>query len=276
MKPPSIPITDNHIHLDPLNGRGLEAAKDFRRAGGTHMILVSKPSWSHGILPENGSDFSTVFEETIRIADQVKAIGIQVFVVLGVHPAEITRLSGTYGIPAAVEIMKGGLSCAARYVREGTAVGLKSGRPHYPVAPELMEASLQVLQHALVLCAENDCALQIHAESGACEDIVGMACRAGMDPRRVVKHFAVPETPLVPSLMAQHPAVADLAMQGREFLLESDFMDENTRPGAVTGPKSVPRTTLRLIAEGKMSRDQAWQVHAGTPSRVYGVEIRLR
>ncbi|HPM55417.1 MAG TPA: hydrolase TatD, partial [Methanoculleus sp.] len=30
MKPPAIPITDDHIHIDPVNGRGVEAAKDFR------------------------------------------------------------------------------------------------------------------------------------------------------------------------------------------------------------------------------------------------------
>ena len=48
MKLSGIPITDDHIHIDPANGRGIEAAKDFRRSGGTHIFLVSKPSWSFG------------------------------------------------------------------------------------------------------------------------------------------------------------------------------------------------------------------------------------
>ncbi|HNS83319.1 MAG TPA: hydrolase TatD, partial [Methanolinea sp.] len=48
---PRFPITDHHIHLDPRNGRGIDAAKDFRRSGGTHLFLVSKPSSSFGILP---------------------------------------------------------------------------------------------------------------------------------------------------------------------------------------------------------------------------------
>ncbi|HOU81519.1 MAG TPA: hydrolase TatD, partial [Methanoregulaceae archaeon] len=31
MKSHKFPITDDHIHIDPVNGRGLEAAKDFLR-----------------------------------------------------------------------------------------------------------------------------------------------------------------------------------------------------------------------------------------------------
>ena len=46
MKNPDIPITDDHIHIDPRNGRGLAAARDFQRAGGTHLFMVSKPSLS--------------------------------------------------------------------------------------------------------------------------------------------------------------------------------------------------------------------------------------
>ena len=53
MKPPAIPITDDHIHIDPLNGRGIEAAKDFQRSGGTHIFLVTKPSWSSGVEPSS-------------------------------------------------------------------------------------------------------------------------------------------------------------------------------------------------------------------------------
>jgi TatD-related deoxyribonuclease len=50
-------------------------------------------------------------------------------------------------------------------------------------------------------------------------------------------------------------------------------MDERTRPGAVIGPKSVPRFTMRLIAAGLISEEDAYRIHAETPSRIYGVEI---
>jgi TatD-related deoxyribonuclease len=57
--------------------------------------------------------------------------------------------------------------------------------------------------------------------------------------------------------------------------MESDFMDENSRPGSVIGPKSVPRFTRRLLEEGKIDEEAVYRIHAMTPSRTYGVEIRL-
>jgi len=57
--------------------------------------------------------------------------------------------------------------------------------------------------------------------------------------------------------------------------MESDYMDEKSRPGAVIGPKSVPRFTLRHLESGAITEKDIWRIHAETPSRVYGVEIRL-
>jgi len=36
------------MHLDH-RCQGVEAAKAFQRAGGTHIFLVSKPSWTIGV-----------------------------------------------------------------------------------------------------------------------------------------------------------------------------------------------------------------------------------
>ena len=270
-----VPITDDHIHIDPVNGRGIEAAKDFRRAGGTHLFLVTKPSWSFGIAPSKGEDFTPVFEKTLAIARGVRDLGIAVFPVLGVHPAEITRLAEPMGLERAEQVMTEGLDVAAEYVTRGEAVALKSGRPHYEVPVEVMTASNRVLGHALGLAAELGCAVQLHAEGGPCADVVEMAREAGQPLDRVVKHFATPDTPLVPSLIARHEAIPSLAAAGRAFMMESDFMDENSRPGSVIGPKSVPRFTRRLLEEGKIDEEAVYRIHAMTPSRTYGVEIRL-
>jgi TatD-related deoxyribonuclease len=273
MKNPDIPITDDHIHIDMVNGRGIEAAKDFMRAGGTHLFLVTKPSWSYGIEPRAGEDYRRVFDTTIAVAERIREIGLCVFPVLGIHPAEITRLAGRVGAERAPAIMREGLDLAAEYVADGKAVALKSGRPHYPVDGEVMDASNTVLSHALRISASLGCALQIHAESGPCTDVVAMADAAGMPVFRVVKHFATPDTPLTPSMIAKHEAIPALAASGRLFTMESDYMDENSRPGAVIGPKSVPRFTRRLLSEGAITEEDAFRIHAVSPSRIYGVEI---
>jgi TatD-related deoxyribonuclease len=273
MKRPSLPVTDDHIHIDPVNGRGLEAAKDFLRAGGSHLFLVCKPSSSFGITPVNGSDFLRVFRETIAIGERIREIGLTVHVVLGVHPAEITRLTAYYPLDRVEQIMKEGIALAGEFVGKGQAVALKSGRPHYEVAAEIADASNRVLSHAFTLAADLDCAVQVHAESGPCADMVSMAESAGILPWRVVKHYATPDTPLTPSFIATHPDIPALCRKGRAFTMESDYMDENSRPGAVIGPKSVPRTTFRLLETGAISEEDAYRIHAETPSKVYGVEI---
>jgi TatD-related deoxyribonuclease len=269
------PITDDHIHFDPVNGRGVEAAKDFLHAGGTHIFLVSKPSWSFGIVPVTGADYAKVFDETLRVAEMIRETGIVVFPILGVHPAEISRLTERMALSEAVDVMKGGLDCAAGYVRDGRAVALKSGRPHYEVSHEVFAASNEVLSHALELAAGYQCALQIHAESGPCADVVDMANAVGMPVGRVVKHYGSPETPLHPSLVARHEAVPVLARERRPFTMESDFMDENSRPGAVTGPKSVPRITKKLLESEVITEEDCWRIHGETPEKVYGVRITL-
>jgi TatD-related deoxyribonuclease len=206
----------------------------------------------------------------------VRETGLTVFPVLGVHPAEISRLTERMTPAEATAVMKAGLDCAATYVREGKAVALKSGRPHYDVNPELLAASNDILAHALQLAADCSCALQIHAETGPCADVAGMAVAAHVPVERVVKHYGSPDTPLHPSLIARHDALPWMIREHRRFTMESDYMDENSRPGAVIGPRSVPRYTNQLIAAGKMTPEDCFFIHAETVERVYGVTVQLR
>jgi TatD-related deoxyribonuclease len=270
-----IPVTDDHIHIDRENGRGTEAAKDFFRAGGTHMFLVTKPSWSHTIHPVTGEEFREVYELTLKTAEAVRKTGVVVFPVFGVHPAEIGRLTDRMSLEEAETVMKRGLDIAAEYVENQTAFALKSGRPHYPVDEDVWEASNRILKHALTLAHDTDCALQIHAETGPCADVAEMAKHIGMSPKRVVKHFGIPDTPLMPSLLARLDSIPASAQSHLIFTMESDYMDDNSRPGAVIGPKSVPRYTRKYLEQGVFREEDVWNIHAETPSKVYGVEISL-
>jgi len=275
MRSKSVPITDDHIHIDPVNGNGLKAAMEFQRAGGSHLFLVSKPSSSFGIYPRSGKEFAPVFDATLRVAEQIRDLGLVVFPILGIHPAEITRLSEVMPLSETIAVMKGGLDLAALYIREGKACALKSGRPHYEVVPEILTAANDVLMHALSLGTECDCAVQIHAESGPCADILDMANKTGMSPSRVVKHYATPDTPLVPSMIATDHAITMMCRERMRFTMESDYMDEKTRPGAVSGPKSVPKYTRHLLGAGLITEEDAHRIHTDTPMRVYGVDISL-
>ena len=52
-------------------------------------------------------------------------------------------------------------------------------------------------------------------------------------------------------------------------MLETDYLDDPKRPGAVMGPKSVPRKTLRALDENIITKKQAYDIHSTIPDRVY-------
>ena len=269
------PILDDHFHLNRRTGRGPEVIKEFMRSGGTHIVLVTLPSWSCGVTARKPEDFREVFDSTLADANAVCELGCTCYCMAGVHPAEVGRLLERMSLSEAEELMKGGLDVAAEYVAEGKCIGIKSGRPHYPVSSEVWEMSNRVLSHALTLAGELDCPLQIHAESGPCDDVIDMAKKAGMDSSRVIKHFATCDTPLHPSVTAREPFLADWFRDGRECTMESDFMDDNSRPGAVNGPRSVPRTIQRMLQKGEITVDDVCRIHLDVPSKLYRVSFEV-
>ncbi|WP_135806260.1 TatD family hydrolase [Halorussus marinus] len=269
------PVVDNHLHLDPEHGRGLEAVREFARSGGTHLLVVNKPSWLLGVEPDAGEDFRPVFETTLdAVASASEILDGRAWPVLGVHPGLVSKLVEDRGFaPAeARDLMRAGLECAAEYVADGSALALKTGRPHYDTTEAVWEASNAVLRRGLELGAANDCAVQLHTE--ASEDLTEIAAwaeEAGLAPERVVKHYAAGRLAgPTPSVMSEKDRLERAADRGEPFLMETDFVDDPDRPGAVLGPKTVPRRVRWLLdaGEGEAVRN----AHVETPRRVYGVD----
>jgi TatD-related deoxyribonuclease len=269
------PVLDDHLHLDPDNGRGLDAVRDFRRLGGTHLLVVNKPSWHLGVEAETGEDFRAVFDRTLEIvADADDLLPGRAWPVLGVHPGLISRLVDERGFAPdeARDLMQAGLDAAVEYVRDGRALALKSGRPHYDTADAVWDASNAVLRHALALGADADCAVQLHTE--ASEDLTEIAEWAearGLPARKVVKHYAGPTLAgPTPSVMCRKEWLREAAESGTPFLMETDFVDDPDRPGAVMGPKTVPRRVRTLLEDGY--DDAVRRAHVETPADVYGID----
>ena len=107
-----------------------------------------------------------------------------------------------------------------------------------------------------------------------------MASKAGLDPGRLVKHHSTPFTrpedthDLVPSILAKEDLVAEALKGGPRFLLETDYIDDPRRPGAVLGPATVPRKTKAWIAKALLTEDQADVIHREMPQRTYAIQIR--
>jgi len=270
------PVLDDHLHLDAEN-QGLDAVRDFARAGGTHLLVVNKPSWHLGVEPESGPDFRPVFEETVRLVDEAREIlDGDAWPVLGVHPGLISRLVDERGFTpeAARDLMCAGIDAAADVASAGRAVALKSGRPHYDVSDDVWAASNDVIRHACERAADVGVALQLHTEAtGDLTDVAGWAEDAGLAPENVVKHYASGRLAgCTPSVMCEKDYLEAAVEAGEPFLMETDFVDDADRPGAVMGPKTVPRRVRWLLEDG---HDEAVRVaHVETPAAVYGVDTR--
>ena len=271
------PVLDNHMHLDPDAARGMDAVKDFVHLGGTHLLVVNKPSWHLGVESKDPYDFRSVFETTLDIvADASERLPGRAWPILGVHPGLINRLVDDRGCSPeeAVDLMQRVLDIAADYVASGDALALKSGRPHYEVDDAVWDASNDVMKRAFALGADRDCAVQLHTE--ASEDLTEIAAWAddrGLPPHRVVKHYASGRLAgPTPSVMCNKEWLQTAADNDAPFLMETDYVDDPDRPGAVMGPKTVPRRVRWLREEGY--DDAVETAHVETPKQVYGIDTR--
>jgi TatD-related deoxyribonuclease len=70
--------------------------------------------------------------------------------------------------------------------------------------------------------------------------------------------------------MSNKDRIETAAESGKPFLMETDFIDDPDRPGAVLGPKTVPRRVRWLLEQGY--DDAIRTAHVETPKRVYGID----
>jgi len=270
------PVLDNHLHLDPVNGRGVEAAAEFADHGGTHLLVLNKPSWNLLEAATDEATFRECFDLTVEVTREAGGVlEGRAWPVLGVHPALISKLVDDGHDPAeARDIMQTGLDVAAEYVAEGPALAIKSGRPHYDVDEAVWDAANEVMRYAFDLAAEVGCAVQLHTEGG--EDFTEVAEWAeaeGLPRERVVKHYANGRvTGPVKSVISNQEDLADAVEAGGPFLMETDYIDDPDRPGAVLGPKTVPRRVRWMLEEGW--DDAVRTAHVDTPARVYGIDTQ--
>lgn len=276
-----LPIFDNHIHLR-ASFRGVEAAKEFERAGGTAFLLTHTPY--EDVPIRRGADFARAYEKTLEMADAVRgATGIRVFVALGPYPVELLHLADDVGLGPAMDAVREGIELAGRHIAEGRAVAFgEVGRPHFPVALDRLEACNALLVETMSEARRLGCAVVLHSEDptpAVFEEFAGLATKAGLSPERVVKHHSTPLTTpedtcgIVPSILAKEDLVREALRGSPRFLLETDYIDDPRRPGAVLGPATVPRKTRTWLKAEWLTEDHAERIHRDLPERTYGIEI---
>lgn len=271
------------MHLDPCRGLGLEAVKKFRRSGGARIFLVSKTTRDWGLKSYGKKTFQEFYQRTLSLAQEVREkTNVAVYPVLGVHPVEVVWMCQRMPAEEAVGIARKALEQAGEHVADGEAAAIgEVGRPHFEVAEEEARACEKVLKHAFEVASDVGCSLQIHASGGGeiFSELRDYALEAGMKPWKVIKHFSEPriraadETGVYPSLIASRDNVIRALEQGKRFLMESDYIDDLRRPGAVVGPRSVPRVCLKLLNAGLLDEEDLWRIHQDNIEEAYGLSF---
>jgi TatD-related deoxyribonuclease len=279
--PRELPIFDNHIHFRPEH-LGVQAAKIFEKAGGTALLLTHSP---YADIPiAKGTDYERAYSKTLGMAEAVrKETALQVLVALGPYPVEIMPLWKGLGPDRATQVLRDGIDSAVRHVANQDAVAIgEIGRPHFPVAAEIQSACNDLIVYTMERARERNCAVVLHTEDptpATFAEFALMAKQARLPAERVVKHHSTPITRLeetrgiVPSILARETLVREALAGGPRFLLETDYIDDPERPGAVLGPATVPRKTKAWLESGLLSDRQASTIHKDLPERTYQIEL---
>ncbi len=138
------------------------------------------------------------------------------------------------------------------------------------------------MKYGMALARDADCAVQLHTESfdeAKFRELGEYVKEVGIKPYKVVKHFSPPlvkvaeEVGVFPSIIASKKNIAEAIKQGNRFMMETDYIDDKRRPGAVLGPKTVPKRTKAFLQNGIFTEEDVYKIHVENPRKVYGVEV---
>ena len=286
------PVVDQHIHLDRSN-RYLSAIEEFVRVGGTGIMLVHKPGFS-GSLPIDREGYREVYSETISMAEEIREkFEISVGVVLGPHPVAWERQISELGMDRASELHLESVDLALELIEQGKAHCLgEVGRPHYQVSEETWIQANENLSQIMTEAAISKVPVQLHVEDAGSEtysEISRMAMRAGLPLAQTVRHYATPDVSsnfthgLACTVSVGRGSVEGLvstyANASAPWGMETDFLDDPRRPGAVLGPKTIPKRTdelcSALLVENRVSdvENLLLKIHSEWPSKLYGLDF---
>ena len=105
-------------------------------------------------------------------------------------------------------------------------------------------------------------------------DLANVASKASFPKSRLVKHYGgigsiKNSHGITVSLLASNENIAFASKHNHSHMLETDYLDDPNRPGAVLGPKTVPRKTLKSFEEGIIDEEQFYKIHTDLPDFIY-------
>lgn len=235
-------IFDCHFHLRQ-SGRMLDAVRMFQEAGGNALNLTNIPDYSRGVREY----YSKTFHETIRIASLIRSeTGVRCAVTLGPYPLDFYFFRENSLDP--MQEMDKGLRLAARLIEEGHACAIgEIGRPHFQTSDT--EVFNLMIRKTFEVASDLKCPVIMHTEDltgDAVMEIERFASEEHLPPEFVIKHHAIPAnltsgSRIRFSIPASRSAVKESLNYGKDFFLETDYVDDPAKGWKVLPPDAVPR-----------------------------------
>ena len=271
---------DNHLHLNRA-GRFLDAVKDFKKAGGTHFVLCQLPMTN---LVIRDKSYESCYQETLEMAKEIRSkIDIGVFVTVGPYPVDYLKLEKKFGREKTIQIMEKGMDIAAVLCEEQKCIAIgEIGRPHFTVNERVLTDSNEILLYGMKRAKDAGVPVVLHTESTTpdqCRKLAEMGKKVGLPSYKIVKHYSPPlvleneNYGLMPSVLASKKNILAAVKKGTRFMMETDYIDDVCRPGAVLSPKTVPKRTRELIEGDILNEEQVNRIHKENPEKTYGLNI---
>ena len=271
-------IFDNHLHLR-RDGRFIDAVQDFKKAGGTHFVLCQYPMPNIVIKKKSYLD---AYNITLDMAKEIRSkVDVEVFVTVGPYPVDYLFFKERFDRVVAIDLMKKGMDEAASLCQEKKCIGIgEIGRPHFPVDEQTIADSNEILLYGMQKAKEVKVPVILHTERATPEnfrEFASMGKKVGLESNKIVKHYSPPlileneNFGLMPSVLASKKNIVAAAKKGSRFMLETDYIDDPRRPGAVLGPKTVPKRTISLLNSGILSEEQVFKIHKENPEKTYNI-----
>ncbi len=273
-------IFDNHVHLS-YRGRHAEAVKEFKKYGGTHLNFCPYTDVRR-ILKEKS--YMGCYEEGIKLAREAEErSGVKIFLTIGPYPIDYLKLREAVGREEAMQIMRRGMEEAAELCKEGVAIAIgEIGRPHFEVDEKTWKDSNEIMKYGMEMAKEANVPVILHMEKATPEnmkEIAEMARKVGFKEEKVIKHYSPPlilpeeNHGIFPSVIAKEDNIREAFKKGKRFMLETDFLDDLKRPGAVLDIKTIPRKLKKLLQQGEIDENEVMVINKDNPEKIYGISL---
>ncbi len=272
-------IFDNHMHLSE-KGRYIEAIKEFKKYGGTHLNFC--PYTNVEKIIKKG--YIKCYEDGLKLAKKaMEKTNIKIYLTVGPYPIDYIKLKEIVGREKAIELMMKGMEEAQKFFLEGKAIAIgEIGRPHFKVDKQTWEDSNKIMEYGMLLAKEANSPIILHMEKANPSNMKEIAERArkiGLDTNKIIKHYSPPlikeeeNHGIFPSIISTEENIKEALKKGLRFMLETDYLDDLQRPGAVLSLKTIPRKIKKLMKENVIGEEEVAIINKDNPEKIYNISL---